>query len=54
MFNCRLLTGPIAQVQKKNPLLFKRGTMMVPRVGFADVIDPAVVRNDMCVTIFLR
>jgi hypothetical protein len=51
VFNSRLLTGPIALVQKKNPLLFKRGTMMVPRVGFADVIDPAMMRNDMYVTI---
>lgn len=51
IFRSRLLTGPISSVQKKNPLLFKRGTMIVPRVGFADVIDPAITRDDLYVTL---
>ncbi|KAK1154391.1 dedicator of cytokinesis protein 5-like [Acipenser oxyrinchus oxyrinchus] len=47
----KLLPGDLAQVQKDFPHLVDRGTAVVRKMGFPEIILPGNVRNDIYVTL---
>ena len=51
LISCRLLSGEFAQVRKKNPTLLRKETAIAQRMGFAEIIKPEELRNDLYVTI---
>ncbi|XP_078368993.1 dedicator of cytokinesis protein 1-like [Oculina patagonica] len=47
----RVFHGDLDKVQSENPLLLPKGTPVVRKLGFPDVIMPGDIRNDLYVTV---